>query len=127
MSTMEHAGETLDVLQSILESERDALLVGQAGTAAALLPEKMDAMKAFEDLLNRPEVIRTLPNYNERMERIIALASENASHFTAVRNGVTSALSRLGSASGNSYVGAYQANGSQTAFSKATGGYEKKA
>lgn len=127
MSTTEHAGETLNVLQTVLEDEKQALLAGQAGTAAGLLPRKMEAMKAFETLLTQPELIRTLPDFNIRMEKIVSLASENATHFSAVRNGVNSAISRLNTSSGDSYVGAYQKNGSQTAFSKAVGGYEKKA
>ncbi|GGB75870.1 MULTISPECIES: hypothetical protein [Henriciella] len=127
MSTPEAAGNILDHLQSVLEAEHQALLAGQAGTAASLLEQKMKAMSAFDTLLQQPELIRALPDYSARMERIISLASENAGHFNAVRNGVNSAISRLGSSAGNSYVGAYQANGAQTAFTKAVGGYEKKA
>ncbi|MEM5518845.1 hypothetical protein WNY37_17940 [Henriciella sp. AS95] len=127
MSTPETAGNILNHLQGILEAEHQALLAGQAGTAASLLEQKMTAMGEFEQLLQQPELIRALPNYNVRMERIVSLASENASHFNAVRNGVNSAISRLDTSSGNSYVGAYQANGAKTAFANAVGAYEKKA
>ena len=127
MMTHHDAEITLNSLQDILAAEREALLSGLAGTAAGMLEEKMQAMQAFEQLLADPQAVRSVPGIQARMETIIQLATENAGHFSAVRNGVNSAITRLTEASGNSYVGAYQSNGSNTVFSKAVGGYEKKA
>lgn len=119
--------QVLTDLISILEAEHEALLAGQAGTAAGLLKSKMEAMKAFDALMENPANLRSVPGAQSLMARVVSLSSENAQLFSAVRNGLSSAISRVGAAPGHSYVGAYTQNGGKTAFSKATGGYAKKA
>jgi hypothetical protein len=114
-------------LLDILETEHEALMAGAAGQASALLKPKMDAMNAFDELMADPAQLTSVPEVRPRMERIVRLASENAELFSAVRNGVGQAVSRIGSATTNAYVGAYTPAGGKTAFSKAAGGYTKKA
>lgn len=118
--------QILTDLLEILEAEHTSLTAGQAGTAGGLLQAKMAAMQAFDALMEEPERVRGVPDYQRRMQRIITLASENAALFSAVRNGLNSAIGRVGSAGPASYVGAYTATGDKTAFTKAVGGYAKK-
>lgn len=127
MSDQMPARDVLTGLLDILEAEHDALLAGQAGTAGALLKPKMEAMKAFDTLMENPASLRPIPGVQTLMQRIVALSSENASLFSAVRNGLDAAITRVGSSATNAYVGAYTQSGGKTAFTKAVGGYAKKA
>lgn len=117
----------LSNLLGLLEAEHEALKAGQAGKASGLLQPKMEAMQAFDALVEDPARLRGATDVKVRMERIVRLATENANLFSAVRNGVGQAVSRVSDSTAQSYVGAYTAAGEKTAFSKATGGYAKKA
>ncbi|MCZ4297438.1 hypothetical protein [Henriciella marina] len=117
----------LSNLLELLEAEHEALKAGQAGEASRLLQPKMEAMQAFDALVEDPTRLRGVADVKVRMERIVRLATENANLFSAVRNGVGQAVTRVSDSSAQSYVGAYTAAGEKTAFSKATGGYAKKA
>lgn len=127
MSNQTNPDSVLTGLLDILETEHEALKAGAAGQASALLKSKMEAMSAFDELMADPAQLASAPDVRPRMERIVRLASENAELFSAVRNGVGQAVSRIGSATANAYVGAYTSAGQKTAFSKAAGGYTKKA
>lgn len=127
MSAQATPASVLTNLLDILEAEHEALKAGQAGKASGLLQPKMEAMQAFDLLVADPARLRDVPDVKVRMERIVRLASENADLFSAVRNGVGQAVTRVSDSTAQSYVGAYTAAGEKTAFSKATGGYAKKA
>lgn len=127
MSAQATPASVLTNLLDILEAEHEALKAGQAGKASGLLQPKMEAMQAFDVLVADPARLRDVPDVKVRMERIVRLASENADLFSAVRNGVGQAVTRVSDSTAQSYVGAYTAAGEKTAFSKATGGYAKKA
>ena len=127
MSAQATPDSVLTNLLDILEAEHEALKAGQAGKASGLLQPKMEAMQAFDVLVADPARLRDVPDVKVRMERIVRLASENADLFSAVRNGVGQAVTRVSDSTAQSYVGAYTAAGEKTAFSKATGGYAKKA
>lgn len=119
--------QTLTDLLDILQEEHQALLAGQAGTAGALLKPKMEAMKAFDTLMENPANLRGIPGIQDLMQRIVSLSSENAALFSAVRNGLNAAVTRVSASASTAYVGAYTQSGEKTAFSKAVGGYAKKA
>ena len=119
--------KTLTDLLDILQEEHQALLAGQDGTAGALLKPKMEAMKAFDTLMENPANLRGIPGVQDLMQRIVSLSSENAALFSAVRNGLNAAVTRVGASASTAYVGAYTQSGEKTAFSKAVGGYAKKA
>lgn len=127
MSAQATPESVLTNLLDILEAEHEALKAGQAGKASGLLQPKMEAMQAFDVLVADPARLRDVPDVKVRMERIVTLATENADLFSAVRNGVGQAVTRVSDSNAQSYVGAYTAAGEKTAFSKATGGYAKKA
>lgn len=127
MSAQPSPDSVLSNLLGLLEAEHDALKAGQASKASSLLQPKMEAMQAFDLLVEDPARLRGVPDVKIRMERIVRLATENANLFSAVRNGVGQAVTRVSDSSAQSYVGAYTAAGEKTAFSKATGGYAKKA
>lgn len=127
MSAQTSPDSVLSNLLELLEAEYDALKAGQASKASSLLQPKMEAMQAFDLLVEDPARLRGVPDVKIRMERIVRLATENANLFSAVRNGVGQAVTRVSDSSAQSYVGAYTAAGEKTAFSKATGGYAKKA
>ncbi|QYI99314.1 hypothetical protein KUV46_08065 [Thalassovita mediterranea] len=127
MSAQANPESVLTSLLELLEAEHEALKAGQAGKASGLLQSKMEAMKAFDTLVADPARLRGVPDVKLRMERIVTLATENADLFSAVRNGVGQAVTRVSDSTAHSYVGAYTAAGGKTAFSKATGGYAKKA
>ncbi|WP_018148340.1 hypothetical protein [Henriciella marina] len=127
MNNNAEADTVLTGLLDILETEHEALKAGAAGKASGLLQPKMEAMNAFDELMADPAQLRGVPDVKSRMERIVRLATENAELFSAVRNGVGQAVSRIGGATSNAYVGAYTSAGGKTAFSKAAGGYAKKA
>jgi hypothetical protein len=127
MSAQTSPDSVLSNLLELLEAEHDALKAGQASKASSLLQPKMEAMQAFDLLVEDPARLRGVPDVKIRMERIVRLATENENLFSAVRNGVGQAVTRVSDSSAQSYVGAYTAAGEKTAFSKATGGYAKKA
>ncbi len=113
-------------LRGVLEAEREALRTGRAQEAAGLVNEKMDALKAFDAIIVAAQNMPDRSELRGDIEGIVSLARENASHFTAVRNGMSNAISRLNSLSDTSYVGSYTASGAKTPFPKAAGGYVKK-
>ncbi|MEE2878912.1 MAG: hypothetical protein VX593_07900 [Pseudomonadota bacterium] len=99
---------------------------GRARETAELVSEKISALQVFDDVLLNAKTRNISNSQQRRVELVIRLAQENAQHFTAVRNGLKSAINRIGAKAENSYVGAYNAAGGQTPFRNATGGYVKK-
>lgn len=114
-------------LRDVLEAERAALISGHAREAVALMDRKMQALKAFDAIVEGAGSMPANSGLRADIEDIVGLARENASHFAAVRNGMNNAVTRLNSMSDTSYVGSYNANGARTPFPKASGGYVKKA
>ncbi|KCZ52190.1 hypothetical protein [Hyphomonas pacifica] len=122
-----NAQDILDQVETVLMAERQLLVSGQAHRLAEMSQEKIAAMNAFDGLLqNGIDYLREVP-IRHQIEGIVGMARENAIHFLAVQNGLQSILTRVGNASQESYVGAYQSNGGQTPFTHATGGYSRKA
>lgn len=127
---MQNPSELSDVVervQSVLFAEKRYLVAGQTHEVVGLVKEKMAALETFHALFSKLSPDQVQSDLRQRVEDVIALASENASHFEAMRNGLRSVISRLGSLTEESYVGAYRLDGGKTAFSKASGGYLKKA
>ena len=118
--------EAIATLEDILVREQALLLGGHAGETAGLVKDKIAALQAFDEVVLTPAGNALADGDRKRVEGIIALARENAVHFTAVRNGMRSALSRIEALTDGAYVGAYSATGGRTPFPKATGGYQNK-
>lgn len=118
--------EAIGTLETLLVHERELLLRGRARETAALVGEKMSALQVFDDVVLNRAAASLKDGHRRRVEAIVDLAKENAEHFKAVRNGVRSAIDRIGARTESAYVGAYNATGGQTPFRNATGGYLKK-
>lgn len=118
--------EALSTLEDVLVRERELLLSGRARETANLIGEKISALEVFDAVVVNGAENRLRDGQRKRVDAVVGLAKENATHFTAVRNGLQNAISRIESMTDGAYVGAYGANGGQTAFPKATGGYVKK-
>ena len=127
MTNTYNAQHVLDRVESVLMAEKQLLLSGQAHRLAEMSHEKVAAMNAFDGLLQAGGDHLRQASIKRQVEGIVGVAKENAVHFLAVQNGLQSILKRIGNASQDSYVGAYQSNGGQTPFTHATGGYSKKA
>ncbi|MEQ3648321.1 hypothetical protein [Hyphomonas sp.] len=127
MTDTTHAQHIMSQVESVLSAEKHLLLSGQVHRVAELAEEKVQAMEAFDSLLRDEGHMLRAENFQKRVKGIIQAAAENSIHFRAVQNGLQNIVSRLGRVSQDSYVGAYQSNGLQTPFTKATGNYLKKA
>lgn len=112
-------------LEDVLLAERDFLLAGQVREAASLVEDKIAALEAFEGAAavfgagGAPAPVRAL------IGRIVQMAEENAIHLDAVKNGLSSLIGRISSASQDAYAGVYGQGGAQMAFPQATGLYRK--
>ena len=113
----------LDTMEEILVKERDLLLTGRAAETADLVKEKMSALQVFDSMLIGQSQENLAAGQRNRIEKVVSLARENSLHFSAVRNGLKSAIGRLESLTENAYVGSYRLDGERTPFPKATGGY----
>lgn len=114
-------------LKDILLSERNLLLTGRARDAAALMPDKMDAMQDIEAFLAEREPNSLPAAHRTDMEEIVRLSRENSAHFEAIRNGLRHAIERLESMHGSAYVGSYAQNGTKIPFTEVTGQFRRKA
>ena len=114
-------------LKDILLSERDLLLSGRARDAAALVPDKMDAIQDLEAFLGNRELNSLPVGHRADMEEVVRLSRENSAHFEAIRNGLRHAIERLESMHGSAYVGSYAQNGSKIPFTEVTGQFRRKA
>tara|TARA_R110000796_G_scaffold37497_9_gene94632 strand:- start:47 stop:427 length:381 start_codon:yes stop_codon:yes gene_type:complete len=114
-------------LKDILLSERNLLLTGRARDAAALMPDKMDAMQDIEAFLADREPNSLPAAHRTDMEEIVRLSRENSAHFEAIRNGLRHAIERLESMHGSAYVGSYAQNGTKIPFTEVTGQFRRKA
>ena len=94
-------------LRSILEAERELLMAGNAAGTIDLMDDKLEAMKAFEGFVASGEGESFSQEDRAAIESVIQMATENAAHFEAIRNGLESIISRLGQLDSDSYVGAY--------------------
>ena len=127
MTDAARAQHIMSQVESVLSAEKHLLLSGQVHRVVELSEEKVQAMAAFESLLQEAGQMLRAETLQARLRGIVQAASENSTHFRAVQNGLQNMVTRLGSVSQDSYVGAYQSNGLQTPFSNATGNYLKKA
>ena len=126
MSALASFEDVTTDLQQILSVERELLLSGRAAETAQLTQEKLGALDALETWMGAHEARSVSQGQRSRIEAIAQLARENTIHFSAVRNGLRNAITRLQGSSSDAYVGAYRLDGAKTPFSKATGSYEKK-
>ncbi|RCL90123.1 hypothetical protein [Hyphomonas sp.] len=127
MTDAARARQIMSQVESVLSAEKHLLLSGQVHRVVELSEEKVQAMTAFESLLQEAGQMLRAETIQARLRGIVQAASENSIHFRAVQNGLQNMVTRLGRVSQDSYVGAYQSNGLQTPFSNATGNYLKKA
>ena len=127
MTDAARAQQIMSQVESVLSAEKHLLLSGQVHRVVELSEEKVQAMTAFESLLQEAGQMLRAETIQARLRGIVQAASENSIHFRAVQNGLQNMVTRLGRGSQDSYVGAYQSNGLQTPFSNATGNYLKKA
>ena len=127
MTDAARAQQIMSQVESVLSAEKHHLLSGQVLRVVELSEEKVQAMTAFESLLQEAGQMLRAETIQARLRGIVQAASENSIHFRAVQNGLQNMVTRLGRVSQDSYVGAYQSNGLQTPFSNATGNYLKKA
>ncbi|WP_290497152.1 hypothetical protein [Hyphomonas sp. UBA4494] len=127
MTDAARAQQIMSQVESVLSAEKHLLLSGQVHRVVELSEEKVQAMTAFESLLQEAGQMLRAETIQARLRGIVQAASENSIHFRAVQNGLQNMATRLGRVSQDSYVGAYQSNGLQTPFSNATGNYLKKA
>ena len=127
MTDAARAQHIMSQVESVLSAEKHLLLSGQVHRVVELSEEKVQAMAAFESLLQEAGQMLRAETIQARLRGIVQAASENSTHFRAVQNGLQNMVTRLGRVSQDSYVGAYQSNGLQTPFSNATGNYLKKA
>ena len=118
--------QTMDRLEQVLAAERQCLAMGQVHVIAELTAEKADAMQALDRLMRERPASSSGPEIGPRLKRIVRAAQENAQHFGAVQQGLRKLTERVSGATQDAYVGAYQANGLQNPFTKATGNYQKK-
>lgn len=125
MST-EQIEQALGALEDILGQEKQLLLSGRAKETVELVGAKMSALEVIDAAAIRAAPSSLSDTQKRRVETIKRMASENAAHFAAVRNGVQNLIQRVGRVTSDSFVGAYGAGGSQTPFTHATGGYLKK-
>ena len=126
MSILELSAQT-GRLRDILLSERSLLLTGRARDAAALMPDKMEAIQDLEAFLADRELNSHPVGHRADMEEIVRLSRENSAHFDAIRNGLRHAIERLESMHGSAYVGSYAQNGSKIPFTEVTGQFRRKA
>lgn len=126
MSNVDLSAQTAR-LKDILLSERNLLLTGRARDAAALMPDKMDAMQDIEAFLADREPNSLPAAHRTDMEEIVRLSRENSAHFEAIRNGLRHAIERLESMHGSAYVGSYAQNGTKIPFTEVTGQFRRKA
>ena len=127
MTDAARAQQIMSQVESVLSAEKHLLLSCQVHRVVELSEEKVQAMTAFESLLQEAGQMLRAETIQARLRGIVQAASENSIHFRAVQNGLQNMVTRLGRVSQDSYVGAYQSNGLQTPFSNATGNYLKKA
>ena len=127
MTDAARAQQIMSQVESVLSAEKHLLLSGQVHRVVELSEEKVQAMTAFESLLQEAGQMLRAETIQARLRGIVQAARENSIHFRAVQNGLQNMVTRLGRVSQDSYVGAYQSNGLQTPFSNATGNYLKKA
>ena len=114
-------------LHDILTEENICLRSARVGDAVSLSTKKADAAASFEALLTRSRAETLTARDKEIIEKISALAEENAAHLTAARNGIRSLIDRLSATNSDSFVGAYSRFGDRIPFTGATGNYTEKA
>lgn len=113
-------------LQRLLSDERDLLMRGEVHSAFALTGEKLAALDALQSAIGAGKLAGRAPAGLRSIERVKAMAAENAVHFDAVRNGLLSLAARLDEMNGGQSVGAYAQNGAKVPFSAAIGRYNKR-
>ncbi|MCI4643279.1 MAG: hypothetical protein MRY64_00670 [Hyphomonadaceae bacterium] len=114
-------------LRDLLTEERALIVTGRASEAAALIGDKAGALDQVEALINGGQADALPSAHRRELQAIVRMAQENAVYFTAIRNGLRSAINRLETMHDNAYVGSYTRYGQQVAFPQATGSYQKKA
>lgn len=123
---MPAVNEVLARLSDLLVQERALLISGRASEVVALSEDKLALMKELEEALSAQSNRGGLHAIAPAVDAVKALASENAAHFEAVRNGLRSAAARLGSLGSEALVGSYGEGGRRMEFTGAAGGYFKR-
>lgn len=121
--------EILDLagdLETLLSEERALLLAGRAREAADLNSRKLSALTAIETVLANERPARPSPHLVQAIEGVVRMSRENSQLLAAVRNGLRSLIDRFEKPPEAAFVGCYRPGGSAMAFTKATGGYQKK-
>ena len=113
-------------LKTILACEIEMLQSGRVSDAAALIDEKMAAMRDLEVMFEAKSLSKVTPSQRLEIEEIIQMAKLNAVHFEAIQNGVRNVIARIENLDGNAYVGSYKPGGGKVAFPEASGRYSKK-
>ena len=94
-------------------------LAQSSGPKAALVSQIEGQLQSITDPAAKREAEIELAS-------IARIAKENEGHFRAMRNGISSLISRIESYKGATKIGAYGQKGETLAFQRGQGGYAKK-
>ncbi|MCF6329223.1 MAG: hypothetical protein L3J02_05440 [Henriciella sp.] len=126
MTTTTDDNNAINGLMDILEAEKTLLQSGRAQDTVSLIEDKMSAIQAFETAFEAQSQNSISSLQHRNIQAIIKMAKENSAHFEAIRNGLSSAITRLEALHGSAYVGSYKQDGEKIPFSGATGRYLSK-
>ncbi len=102
------------------------LLSGRARDVVALSQKKSDALSEVDNFLGAEHTSALPADQIEQIQIVVKLATENATHFDSIRNGLRHAIDRLESLHAGAYVGAYTRNGQQVPFAEVKGRFQRK-
>lgn len=114
-----------DDLIDLLKRERELLRAGYPVQTIGLVKEKTELMMELAPLIDAWERGEVADDEISRLQQVSALAQENATHLSAVKNGLSSLMERLSTHAGNTQIGAYDQSGKQLQFKRSTGTYKK--
>lgn len=126
MNSAAAISKTLSRLRKLLDDERQMLMSGRARDVIALSQDKSNAMKEVENYLAADSGASLPHDQVEKLQLVLSMANENASHFKAIRNGLRHAIDRLETMHADAFVGAYMRNGQQLPFGEVTGQFQRK-
>jgi len=118
--------QTIARLKQLLSDEQDMLLSGRARDVVTLSQDKSDALKEIDTYLGKDHRGALPAHQIGQIQIVVKLASENATHFDAIRNGLRHAVDRLETLHAGAYVGAYTRNGQRVPFAEVTGRFQRK-
>ena len=102
------------------------LLSGRARDVVALSQDKSDALSEIDKYLGADHADALPADQIEQIQIVVKLATENATLFDAIRNGLRHAIDRLETLHAGAYVGAYTRNGQQVPFAEVAGRFQRK-